>query len=142
MSGFKGLGPKTISCVLLFALGRDEFPVDTHVLRITQKMGWVSGSTSREKAYEYLNKAVPSALKMDLHCLLVSHGKHCHRCAANGKPQFPPKDGSKLNCPLVKVSGWSGEVPNELKGSAGKVEVKAEVKMEVKPDVTGSMDQS
>jgi len=113
LSRFKGLGPKTISCVLLFALGRDEFPVDTHVLRITQKMGWVSSGASREAAYEYLNDMIPSDVKMDLHCLLVRHGKVCHRCAANGRPQFPPIDGKKLVCPLVDISTWSGLVPEE-----------------------------
>lgn len=114
LSRFKGLGPKTISCVLLFALGRDDFPVDTHVLRITQKMGWVSAGTSREAAYEYLNDMIPNDVKMDLHCLLVRHGKVCHRCAANGRPQFPPEDGEKLVCPLVDVSTWLGVVPVDI----------------------------
>jgi endonuclease-3 len=114
LSRFKGLGPKTISCVLLFALGRDEFPVDTHVLRIAQKMGWVSSVASREGAYEYLNEMIPNDVKMDLHCLLVRHGKCCHRCAANGRPQFPPEDGSKLDCPLVEVSSWAGSVPADI----------------------------
>lgn len=108
---FKGLGPKTISCVLLFALGRPEFPVDTHVLRITQKMGWVGSKATREGTYEYLNKMVPDDIKMDLHCLLVRHGKVCHRCASNNRPQFPPTDGKRLNCPLVKVPSWLGIVP-------------------------------
>jgi len=107
---FKGLGPKTISCVLLFALGRPEFPVDTHVLRITQKMGWVSPSENRERAYAHLNKVIPNDLKLDLHCLLVMHGKVCHRCAANGRPQFPPKDGSRLLCPLTKIDFKDGHV--------------------------------
>lgn len=103
LSRFKGLGPKTISCVLLFALGRPEFPVDTHVLRITRNLGWVPSNATRESAYEHLNATVPDDVKMDLHCLLVTHGKHCHRCAANGKPQFPPKKGGKLVCPLVRL---------------------------------------
>jgi len=112
---FKGLGPKTISCVLLFALGRNEFPVDTHVLRITSKMGWLPNSNmSREGAYDYLNKVVPNPLKLDLHCLLVTHGKHCHACASRGRPQFPPKDGSKLICPLGKVSSWGGILPKDI----------------------------
>lgn len=102
LSRFKGLGPKTISCVLLFAMGRPEFPVDTHVLRISQKLGWVPSSSTRESAYDHLNATVPPEVKLDLHCLLVTHGKHCHACAANGKPQFPPKDGTKLDCPLAK----------------------------------------
>ena len=103
LSRFKGLGPKTISCVLLFAMGRPEFPVDTHVLRIAKtRLGWVPASATRESAYEHLNKTVPAEVKLDLHCLMVAHGKHCHSCAAGGKPQFPPADGSRLDCPLSK----------------------------------------
>ena len=112
LTRFKGLGPKTISCVLLFALGRSEFPVDTHVLRITQKMGWIPSGTTREGAYEYLNEMIPNDLKLDLHCLLVRHGKVCHKCAANGRPQFPPEKG-KLVCPLAGMSSWAGSVPLE-----------------------------
>lgn len=111
---FKGLGPKTISCVLLFALGRKEFPVDTHVLRISQKLGWVPSKSTRNGAYDYLNEIIPDYLKMDLHCLLVEHGKRCHFCAANSKPQFPPSDGSKLICPLKEVSTWKGVIPDNV----------------------------
>ena len=88
--------------MLLFALLRPDFPVDTHVLRISKMLRWVPSSATRESAYVHLNEMVPDEVKMDLHCLLVTHGKHCHRCAANGKPQFPPKDGTKLDCPLVR----------------------------------------
>jgi hypothetical protein len=100
---FKGIGPKTISCVLLFALDRAEFPVNSHVLRISQQMNWVSQSATREAAYERLNAVVPDELKMDWHCLLVAHGKVCHDCAARGKPQFPPRDGGRIDCPLVRI---------------------------------------
>jgi endonuclease-3 len=63
---FKGLGPKTISCVLLFAMGRGEFPVDTHVMRIAKQAGWVREGESRESTYEILNGpgGVPDAVKM------------------------------------------------------------------------------
>jgi endonuclease-3 len=100
---FPGLGNKTVSCVLLFTLGREEFPVDTHVYRISKQLNWIPASYSRDNAYDYLNAEVPPPLKMDLHCLLIDHGRQCHRCAARGKPQFPPKDGSKLQCPLVNL---------------------------------------
>lgn len=103
LSRFKGMGPKTISCVLLFALGRPDFPVDTHVLRITKQIGWIGASHSRESAYEYLNERVPNECKMDLHCLLVTHGKQCYNCAANGKPQFPPKGDEQWKCPLIRM---------------------------------------
>lgn len=97
---FKGLGPKTISCVLLFTLGRAEFPVDTHVHRISKQQKWISPSLNAEKTYLYLNQVVPDELKLDLHCLLIAHGKSCYRCAARGKPQFPP--AVRVPCPLVQ----------------------------------------
>jgi endonuclease-3 len=112
LTRFKGLGPKTISCVLLFAIGRDEFPVDTHVHRISKLMGFIPSSMNAEQAYLHLNKVVPDPLKLDLHCLLIAHGKQCHRCAARGKPQFPPKDGTKLSCPLVNIHKQKGLLLN------------------------------
>lgn len=77
---FKGVGPKTISCTLMFALHRDDFPVDTHVLRISKDLGWVAKSASREEAYHHLNARVPDDVKYDLHVLLVEHGKTCRYC--------------------------------------------------------------
>ena len=95
----KGMGPKTVSCVLLFALLKPEFPVDTHVLRISKQNRWVPASFSRETAYSYLNEVIPDELKLNLHCLLVTHGKHCNQCAARGKAQFP----RDFDCPLAAM---------------------------------------
>ncbi|XP_020587575.1 putative DNA glycosylase At3g47830 isoform X2 [Phalaenopsis equestris] len=81
LSVFKGIGPKTVACVLMFHLQQEDFPVDTHVFRITKSIGWVPMKADREKAYLHLNKRIPNELKFDLNCLLVSHGKICHRCA-------------------------------------------------------------
>jgi endonuclease III len=128
LSRFKGLGKKTISCVLLFTLGRGEFPVDTHVHRITKQIKWIPPSFSRDDAYDHLNQVLPDDIKLDLHCLLIEHGRQCHRCAARGKPQFPPKDGSKLNCPLVNVSTFSGV----------KKEVLVKVEVAIKPEIVKS----
>ena len=105
---FPGLGKKTISCVLLFTLGREEFPVDTHVYRIAKQIKWIPSGFSRDDAYEFLNNVVPPPLKLNLHCLLIAHGRQCHRCAARGKPQFPPTNGSKLHCPLVNIDSKCG----------------------------------
>ena len=95
----KGMGPKTVSCVLLFALLKPEFPVDTHVLRISKQNRWVPASFSRETAYSYLNEVIPDEFKLNLHCLLVTHGKHCNQCAARGKAQFP----RDFDCPLAAM---------------------------------------
>jgi hypothetical protein len=49
LGSFKGVGPKTISCVLMFALQRPEFPVDTHVWEISKKL--VCGSHQRHDSF-------------------------------------------------------------------------------------------
>ncbi|XP_058112199.1 putative DNA glycosylase At3g47830 isoform X1 [Magnolia sinica] len=81
---FKGIGPKTVACVLMFYLQQDDFPVDTHVFRIGKAIGWVPQGADREKAYHHLNKRIPNELKFDLNCLLITHGKLCQRCTKKG----------------------------------------------------------
>jgi len=75
LSRFKGVGPKTISCVLMFCLERQEFPVDVHVWKIAISLGWVPSKATREQTYEHLNRKVPDDVKYALHVLLVEHGK-------------------------------------------------------------------
>lgn len=96
LARFKGVGPKTVACVLMFCLQRAEFPVDTHVWRISRQMGWVPRSADRNATYAHLNARVPDAVKFELHVLLIAHGKACYQCAANGRPQRP----ADAPCPL------------------------------------------
>ena len=102
LTSFKGVGPKTVACVMMFTMGRAEFPVDTHVLHIAKKLGWLPADASREQAYEHLNRRVPDECKLDLHVLLVEHGKCCTKCAKNGKLQ--KKESAVDACPLVGLS--------------------------------------
>jgi endonuclease-3 len=57
---FKGVGPKTAACVLLFAMRRPEFPVDTHVWKIALKLGWVPASATRETTCHLLHDGLAS----------------------------------------------------------------------------------
>ncbi|KAL6693780.1 DNA glycosylase [Trichoderma pleuroticola] len=82
---FQGVGPKTASCVLLFCLQRDSFPVDTHVYRITGLLGWRPATANREEAQAHLEARVPDGDKYGLHILLVNHGKKCAECRAGGR---------------------------------------------------------
>jgi endonuclease III len=75
LGSFKGVGAKTISCVLMFCLKRADFPVDTHVWKIAMALGWVPKSASRDQTYAHLNNRVPDGIKYALHVLLVKHGK-------------------------------------------------------------------
>ena len=100
LSKHKGVGPKTVSCVLMFNMQRAEFPVDTHVWFIAKKLGWVPSAASRETTYDHLNIRVPDEQKYSLHVLLVEHGKRCTKCAKGGKLQLP-EEGA---CPLVNFN--------------------------------------
>lgn len=70
-----GVGRKTASCVLLFALHKPVFPVDTHVNRIAQRLGWVPLGLSAEKTASFLDGVVPAEMKYALHLDLVAHGR-------------------------------------------------------------------
>ena len=70
-----GVGPKTAACVLAFAMGRAAFPVDTHVHRVTGRLGWIPPSAGADQAHRLLARCVPADLRLDLHLALVAHGR-------------------------------------------------------------------
>jgi endonuclease III len=70
-----GVGPKTAACVLVFAMGRDAFPVDTHVHRVATRLGWIPARTHAGKAHDLLAAQVPAAIRYDLHVALITHGR-------------------------------------------------------------------
>lgn len=54
-----------MACVLMFCLAREEFPVDTHVWRISKSLGWVPAKATRDTTYEHLNVRVPPDVRWD-----------------------------------------------------------------------------
>ncbi|KAK3406723.1 putative DNA glycosylase At3g47830 [Eucalyptus grandis] len=109
LSLFKGIGPKTVACVLMFHLQQDDFPVDTHVFEIAKTIGWIPTTADRNKAYLHLNQRIPGELKFDLNCLLFTHGKMCHRCGKR-------KDSQQ--CGKTKGSQQRKESPVKSPGKA------------------------
>ncbi len=74
-----GVGPKTAAIVLLFSLGVPAFPVDTHIHRVTQRLGLIPAGTSREAAHAQLEALVPPDLYTTLHLNLIELGRRvCH----------------------------------------------------------------
>ncbi|KAL2936089.1 hypothetical protein RDABS01_019207 [Bienertia sinuspersici] len=100
LSSFKGIGPKTVACVLMFHLQQDDFPVDTHILQIATTLGWVPEGADAKKTYLHLNQKIPNELKFDLNCLLFSHGKLCNRCSLKVGKQGK-KESVNKHCPLL-----------------------------------------
>ena len=81
---FEGVGPKTGACVLLFALGREVCPVDTHIHRILQRMGIIPTGTTPEAAFELLQPLVPKGQSYVFHVNLIRLGREVCRA---GKPK-------------------------------------------------------
>ena len=77
---YEGVGPKTASCVLMFCLERESFPVDTHVFRLSKLLGWVPTKSNRISAQAHLDVRIPGELKYGLHVLMIAHGRRCSGC--------------------------------------------------------------
>ena len=75
LTSFKGVGVKTASCVLLFAMGRDVFPVDTHVHRICARLGFTPGSKTPEETFRRMVSLVSRGKGHSLHTNLIRFGR-------------------------------------------------------------------
>lgn len=88
-----GVGLKTARCVLLFALGIPALPVDTHILRVTRRLGLVAPGASAEVAHRVLGELVPPEEVYPFHVLVIEHGRRI--CRAR-KPEC-------VNCVLQSI---------------------------------------
>ncbi len=70
-----GVGRKTASCVLVYAFAQAAIPVDTHVHRISNRLGWVRTKTP-EKTEMALRKIIGEEDWLAINDLLVFHGKN------------------------------------------------------------------
>jgi endonuclease-3 len=75
IGGHKGIGPKTVHCLLLFGLGRDAFPVDTHILRIGKRMGFIPETMDAAKAHAWMALLVPKGESFSFHLNLIRFGR-------------------------------------------------------------------
>jgi len=75
LTSIKGVGPKTAAIVLCFALGKPAFPVDTHVHRVTKRLGLIGSKTTREQAHTVLEALLPVAIYYPFHINLIAHGR-------------------------------------------------------------------
>ena len=94
------VGLKTASCVLLFSLGRASMPVDTHVHRLSTRLGLVKDKSSADQTYHVLMAITPEELIYVFHLNLIQHGRTI--C----KSQHPRCSECVLNklCPSAQLS--------------------------------------
>ncbi len=74
-----GVGKKTARCVLMYALGRQVFPVDTHCWRIARRLGWVRPTQKDQhcapRDMDRLQAKIPPELRYSLHVNMISLGR-------------------------------------------------------------------
>lgn len=69
-----GVGRKTAGCVLVYAFGKPALPTDTHVNRLSNRLGWVKTKTP-EQTEQALMKTIPKKYWLDVNEVLVVHGQ-------------------------------------------------------------------
>ena len=88
LTRIEGVGPKTAAIVMLFSLGRPAFPVDTHVHRISLRLGLIPPRTNADKAHDLLAALGAPDTYYAMHINLIRHGREicvarnprCHIC--------------------------------------------------------------
>ena len=74
-----GVGRKTAACVLLFALGMRDVPVDTHVSRVGTRLGLFRPGAGFEEMHDEMLALTPRGAELELHLNLLRHGRRtCH----------------------------------------------------------------
>jgi endonuclease-3 len=91
LTSLPGVGRKTAACVLLFALGMRDVPVDTHVSRVGTRLGLFRPRAPFEELHDTMLAITPPGEELELHLNLLRHGRRtcharrpaCAQCALN-----------------------------------------------------------
>ncbi len=93
LTSLPGVGRKTAACVLLFALGMRDIPVDTHVSRVGTRLGLFRPSAPFVELHDVMLEITPPGEELELHLNLLRHGRRtCHA----RRPDCP-------GCPLLRM---------------------------------------
>ena len=82
LTALPGVGPKTAACVLLFSLDVPVMPVDTHVHRVSRRLGLIGDTVSADAAHAILTEMTPDGEMLSAHLLLIEHGRRTCRARA------------------------------------------------------------
>ena len=93
---FRGIGPKTVACTLLFACHKEVFPLDTHIFRVFRRMGVLPEKITDLKAHKLLDELAPKGKFYSLHVNLIRLGRQICR----------PKEPLCDRCPLVEYCDY------------------------------------
>jgi len=108
LTALPGVGRKTAACVLLFAYGLRDVPVDTHVSRVGTRLGLLRAGAPFEELHDAMLALTPPGQELELHVNLLRHGRRtCHarspECAGCALARMCPS--RKLFLPAVRAAG-------------------------------------
>jgi len=98
LTALPGVGRKTAACVLLFAYGLRDVPVDTHVSRVGTRLGLLRAGAPFEELHDQMLALTPAGEELELHVNLLRHGRRtCHargpRCEECALARMCPSRG-------------------------------------------------
>ncbi|MCJ1238106.1 hypothetical protein MMC14_006095 [Varicellaria rhodocarpa] len=119
---YGGVGVKTAACILLFAFQQPVLAVDTHVLRLSQWLGWMPGKEVKkakgcgslapaDACFFHIDAKVPDELKYGVHQLFIMHGQTCVRCRGDTNPGS--KGWAECVCPIEHLVNRVGKMKEE-----------------------------
>jgi endonuclease-3 len=108
LTSLDGVGPKTAAIVLCFGFNRPAFPVDTHVHRLGQRIGFLPEGISADKAHAVMEALVPPEDYLTFHLNLIRHGRET--CSARS-PQCQ-------RCPIAQHCDYYGRFKPSANSSA------------------------
>jgi endonuclease-3 len=113
LTSLKGVGKKSARCVMMYSLGREVLPVDTHVYRVSRRLGLLEPEITYDKAMDKMHEIIPPEFRYDLHVNMLIHGREiciapipkCPQCRLNNvcksyrngvfEPPLPPPGNSR-----------------------------------------------
>ncbi len=102
LTALPGVGRKTAACVLLFAYGRHDVPVDTHVSRVGMRLELLQPGAPFERLHDQMLALTPPGQELELHVNLLRHGRRtCHArapaCSECALARMCPSRGSPVS---------------------------------------------
>jgi len=101
---FKGVGPKTAAIVLQFSLGKPAFPVDTHIYRVTGRLGIRPEKMSADQAHSYFEEIFPPETYYPAHLNIIRLGREICQARKPNCPICPLKDQCDYYANLGKIN--------------------------------------
>lgn len=119
LSEFHGVGPKTVACVMMFSLCRPVLPVDTHVFRVSHRLGLIEKKIGEAKAHKALEALVPPERVYPFHVHMIRHGRRvciaqrprCSVCTLAERCDYYKEGG-----PMATIAAPKEDIPDTFHG--------------------------